>query len=139
MDLDVLRALIKFFVDLAREHGKGGRQVGRPLAKEMEERGIRFTDRAGREWQPRLYAEMAVRTELADASNMANLGVADQISSPGVRVRDGGPGDVDEPCRIANGQTWSLPYANAHRLEHPNCRRSFAPLARSFRGKLDRE
>lgn len=104
----------------------------------MREEGIKFVDRGGRRWTERAYASMVMRTELADAANMASIGVAEQIGSPGVRVRDGGPGDVDEPCRIANGQAWQLHYANAHRYEHPNCRRAFAPLARTFQGDFDR-
>lgn len=138
MDREPLRELVDRHVADAIERGKGGRGVGRPLAAEMRERGLHFTDKAGRQWNERSYAQMVMRTELADASNMANLAVAEQMASPGVRVRDGGPGDVDEPCLVANGQAWSLQYANAHRLEHPNCRRAFAPLRRTFSGRFDR-
>lgn len=122
----------------ATDKGRSGPRQGRDLAAAMDDAGIQFVDKAGRRWRSRAYANMVLRTELVDASNKANLAVADQFNAPGVRVRDGGPGDVDEPCRIANGQTWSKEYANLHRYEHPNCRRAFAPLASTFDGTLDR-
>ncbi len=120
----------------------GGRNAipqAREMADEMRERGIRFTDRSGRRWQPRSYATMLLRTAAVDTSNTANLTTAASLGSPGVRVRDGGPGDVDEPCKVANGQRWSTAYALAHKLEHPQCRRAFSPLPSTYTGKLDRE
>lgn len=109
------------------------------MAREMEERGIAFTDRSGRRWKPRDYARMVLRTQSVEASNSANLTTAGQLGSPGVRVSDGGPGDTDEPCQQANGQKWGTAYALANKLEHPNCRRAFAPLPSTWTGELDRE
>ncbi len=109
------------------------------MAEEMRERGVRFTDRSGRRWKPRSYAAMLLRTAAVDTSNTANLTTAASLGSPGVRVSDGGPGDVDEPCKVADGQRWSTAYALRHKLEHPQCRRSFAPLPSTFAGKLDRQ
>lgn len=36
-------------------------------------------------------------------------------------------GDHDPECREADGQVWTIEYAKAHLLEHPNCVRSFGP------------
>lgn len=126
-------------IETMMARGRNARPQAREMAKEMEERGIRFTDRSGRRWKPRSYATMLLRTAAVDISNTANLATAASLGSPGVRVFDGGPGDVDTPCIEANGQRWSVPYALAHKLEHPNCRRAFAPLPGTFSGKLDRE
>lgn len=106
--------------------------------KEMEERGVRFVDRSGRGWEPHKYARTVLLTHSAIVLNTGALNAAAGRGSPGVRVTDGGPGDVDGPCRIANGQTWSIAYALAHLLEHPNCRRAFAPLPKRWTGTLDR-
>ena len=122
-------SLIKEHIETAFNLGRNGPRQGRFLAEDMREQGIKFVDKSGRRWKERAYANMVSRTELADAANMAHLATAEQINSPGVFVSDGGPGDVDEPCRIANGQAWQLQYANIHRLEHPNCRR------RAYRGR----
>jgi hypothetical protein len=105
---------------------------------EAEEHAIAFTDRRGRRWGMRSYAEMLLRTHSAVILNAGSLNAAIELGSPGVKVSDGGPGDVDEPCRRANGQTWSLAYALTHVIEHPQCRRAFAPLPRGWRGTLDR-
>jgi hypothetical protein len=117
-----------------------GNPVGQApqMAREMREEGIAFTDRRGRRWQPSKYARMTLLTHTAVILNAGNLNTAISLGSPGVAVSDGGPGDVDEPCERANGQTWSLPVAVANPIEHPNCRRAFAPLPRSWRGELDR-
>jgi hypothetical protein len=56
-----------------------------------------------------------------------------------VRVFDGGPSTVDEPCRIANGQVWHIAEAATNLLKHPNCRRSFAALPLDYSGPVDRD
>ncbi len=109
------------------------------MAREMEERGVAFTDRGGRRWKPRDYSRLVLRTQSVDVSNTANLTTAAELGSLGVRVSDGGPGDVDQPCKDADGQVWSLAYALAHKLEHPQCRRAFAPLPSTWVGEFDRE
>jgi len=43
----------------------------------------------------------------------------------GVLVHDG---EDDEPCRSANGSTWTLEQAQAEPLGHPNCVRAFSPV-----------
>jgi hypothetical protein len=108
------------------------------FARDMRERGIAYTDRSGRRWNPRHYAATCLYTHVATTLNAGTLLTAAQMGSPGVAVSDGGPGDVDEPCRKADGQRWSLAYAIAHPIEHPNCRRAFAPLSPRFTGELDR-
>lgn len=108
------------------------------LAAEMRERGIGFMDQAGKRWKPESYAAMVVRTKVAIAYNAGHLNRALEMGSPGVRIFDGGPGDVDEPCVEANGQHWSLQYFARNLIEHPNCRRSGAALPRTWTGELDR-
>ena len=119
--------------------GRNAIPQAREMADEMRGRGIAFTDRSGRRWDPGAYARMVLRTHAVETSNAANLATAAELGSPGVRIRDGGPGDVDEPCKIANGQAWSLAYFAANLLEHPNCRRAAAPLPSTWSGELDRE
>lgn len=121
------------------DNGTNARDEARRMEEDMRERGIKFIDRRGREWGPRQYAEMVLRTHTIEVSNEANLNTAAELGSPGVGVVDGGPGDVDEPCKVANGQKWSLRYARANRTEHPNCRRAFYPLPSTYSGPLDRE
>ena len=108
------------------------------FADEMRERGVAFTDRRGRRWDAGRYASMVLRTQLANTMNAGHLTKAIELGSPGVRIFDGGPGDVDEPCKRANGQVWSLRYFSTHLIEHPNCRRSGAGLPKTWKGELDR-
>lgn len=105
---------------------------------EMEEQGVKFVDRSGRRWSMSRYAEMSLRTQSAVILNAGAGNAALELGSPGVAISDGGPGDVDEPCRVANGQVWSVAYWLAHLIEHPNCRRSGAPKSPAWRGVLDR-
>lgn len=125
--------------------GAGPRDEASAMREEMEERGVAFTDRRGRRWDPRAYAETVLFTEAADIQNAGHLNTAAEIGSPAVAVTDGGPGDVDEPCQTANGQVWSIPYAMAHKLEHPRCfpagtvvsgPRASASTARWFDGEV---
>lgn len=97
-----------------------------------------LVDRRGRRWTPRVYAETVLLTQVASILNAGSLLAATEMGSPGVRVSDGGPGDVDDPCKRANGESWSIGYAMNHLLEHPRCRRSFAALPTTWRGELDR-
>lgn len=106
--------------------------------REMRDRGVAFVDRGGRRWDAGEYARMVLRTHASIIHNEAMLNAAAEMNSPAVKVRDGGPGDVDEPCRRANGQVWSREYAATHLLEHPNCRRVFTPLPPTYSGKIDR-
>ena len=119
--------------------GRNAIPQSREMRDELEERGIKFTDKRGRRWDAGAYSRMVLRTKAVDVSNDANLNVARELGSAYVRVFDGGPGDVDEPCKVANGQIWSAEYAARNKLEHPQCRRAFAPLPSTFDGKPDRE
>ena len=38
----------------------------------------------------------------------------------------------DEDCREANGSVWSLEYARAHPISHPNCIRCMHPIGKEF-------
>jgi hypothetical protein len=117
---------------------------GNPLARvpdfraEMEEQGIAFVDRSGRRWKPSTYGRMLLLTHSAIILNAGVVNTAMEFGSPGIRISDGGPGDVDEPCRRANGQHWGVGYALTHPIEHPQCRRGFSPLPRSWQGELDK-
>lgn len=107
------------------------------FASEMEESGLAFVDRARRRWDPRDYAEMALRAQTGSILNAASVNAAIELGSPGVRVFDGT--EDDDACREANGQTWSLAVAGANLIEHPNCVRAFSPLPASRSVTLDRE
>lgn len=66
-------------------------------------------------------------TEAVTAYNEATLTVAEAAGISQVFVTDGD--DHDEPCVEANGSVWEIAEARERRLEHPNCRRAFLPLA----------
>lgn len=70
-------------------------------------------------------ARTIARTELAHASNTAAL-TSYQASGVvlGVRVFDG---DYDAACAAMNGRVFTLSQPPAT-LQHPNCRRAFAPI-----------
>jgi hypothetical protein len=121
------------------DEGTNARQQAAEMERELRQKGVKFIDRRGRAWGPREYSEMVLRTHTIEVSNEANLNTAAELGSGYVDVFDGGPGDVDEPCKAANGQVWSLRYARAHRTEHPNCRRAFAPKPRGYDGPVDKE
>lgn len=109
------------------------------FADEMRDRGIKFKDRSGRSWDSEAYARMVLRTNVAAVLNAGHLNRAIELGGRYVRVFDGGPGDVDEPCIRANGQVWHIAVAARNMLEHPNCRRSFAALDPTYSGPVDRD
>lgn len=116
--------------------------IGREAAefrRELEERGIRVRDRAGRELQPGPWCEMALRTASGELFNSGHLETASQLGAPGVRVRDGGGPNECEPCAKVDGEAWTLSAAMRNRLEHPRCRRTFSSLSSDFDGEFDRE
>jgi hypothetical protein len=108
------------------------------FSQEIRDKGIGLTDKAGRRWGPEQYAAMSLRTHVATILNVGHINKALEMGSLYVKVFDGGPGDVDEPCQRANGQIWHVSHAIAEPLEHPNCRRSFAALDKDYSGKVDR-
>ncbi len=69
-------------------------------------------------------ANTIARTETAFALNHGTLLGYHQVGVTHVDVFDGE--DDDEPCRLANGATWTIAYALEHAIEHPNCVRTFA-------------
>jgi hypothetical protein len=40
-----------------------------------------------------------------------------------VEILDNGDTDDDEPCKVANGQIWTIEFFESNRLEHPSCTR----------------
>lgn len=109
------------------------------MQRQIEDKGVKIVDDAGRRLDSQAYAEMVLRDAATDTANEAHLNTAGEIGSPGVRVSDGsGRQKTDEACEEANGQNWSLAYARLHKREHPNCRRTFSPLPSDFDGELDR-
>jgi hypothetical protein len=141
MTRDAKNALREIAQRRIREALNRGNPMGEvaEFRREVEERGVRFVDKGGREWAPSKYARMVLLTATADTLNSGHVNVALELGSPGVAVSDGGPGDVDEPCKQADGQRWGLAYAARNRIQHPNCRRSFAALPRQSSVRLDRE
>jgi SPP1 gp7 family putative phage head morphogenesis protein len=69
-------------------------------------------------------AETIARTETGTAYNRAAVASFREYGVPKVEVIDG---DGDPECIAANGQIWTLERAEAEPLQHPNCRRDFAP------------
>ena len=74
-------------------------------------------------------ARLIARTEIKFSQNGASIAAYRQSSVvTGVRVLDAQKGDYDQPCIDAKGQVWTLDYADSHRIQHPNCTRSFKPI-----------
>ena len=65
-------------------------------------------------------------TESAMYYNEGALQLAEKSGGGRVLVTDG---HYDPACEDANGQIWSVTQARENPLEHPNCTRSFLPLA----------
>ncbi|QQE80924.1 phage portal protein [Alicyclobacillus sp. SO9] len=63
-------------------------------------------------------AETIARTETGFAYNHGTVGGSGLADVQHVEVFDG---DYDPPCADANGSIWTLAYADAHVLQHPNC------------------
>lgn len=91
-----------------------------------------------RDWLDETYRHRAVtvaRTESGMAFNMASN---DRFGAAGVQevkvLDDNGPGSC-QPCKDADGQTWTLAQAQERPLEHPNCRRAFAPVIPAYSSK----
>lgn len=70
-------------------------------------------------------AETVAMTEVVRGYNEGTLAVAEAAGVTHVHVSDGE--DHDQPCKDANGQTWTISHAREHYLEHPRCRRAFVP------------
>ncbi|HLA65020.1 MAG TPA: hypothetical protein VK600_00395 [Candidatus Saccharimonadales bacterium] len=72
-------------------------------------------------------AELIARTETAYAAGHGNVAGYRDGGTTYVEITDGD--DFDEPCRVADGQIWSLDYYEANLLEHPDCSRSANPIS----------
>jgi HK97 family phage portal protein len=73
-------------------------------------------------------AKTIARTELGTAQNAVTTQRYGANGVSLVGVLDNGDADDDDACKIANGQIWTLEYANNNALEHPNCTRCFYPV-----------
>lgn len=58
--------------------------------------------------------------------NESTLDVGEKAGASHVLVSDGQ--DDDEPCREADGETWTIEKARANLVQHPRCRRAFIPV-----------
>jgi len=68
------------------------------------------------------------RTEIAYIQNKGTVTSYKNNKVTKVQVLDNeGPNSCPE-CEEANGQIWTLEYAETHELEHPNCVRAFIPI-----------
>lgn len=68
----------------------------------------------------------AARTETARIQNQATLNRYGKNNITHVNVIDGM--DFDAECAAANGQVWTVEYAQSNELQHPNCTRAFSPV-----------
>ena len=69
-------------------------------------------------------AMLIARAETADAWNMGSIGIGKAAGHNAVLVFDGT--DFDQECQEADGQVWSMGYAQRHLKQHPRCVRSFS-------------
>ncbi len=141
---DLLEALLGSVSELERQMRGRVREMERNtvaanLGAQEKELLPYFVDRGGRKWNFGGNATMLVRDATTDIHNTAVGMVAAEVSSPGVRISDGSSPETDEPCRIANGQHWSISYFLANTKQHPNCQRRGSLLPREWQGELDRE
>ena len=105
--------------------GEDPRKIARLFAQDIWKDGISIIDAGGRQWNPESYTRMLVRTKSANAYNAGSMNKYAEEGVTRVRVFDG---VLDDPeCAEANGQIWSLRFAMTNVLQHPNCRRAFAP------------
>lgn len=72
-------------------------------------------------------ARVIARTELGDAQNLATVERYKEAGVMKVEILDGGSGDDDKECELANGKIWTVELFNNNRLQHPNCTRAAAP------------
>lgn len=113
---DTTRAAMRQALQDGQAAGEGVTQIAKRLRGSVEEtyKGRSLTIAA---------------TEVGEAQNRAAiLGYRQSGLVTTVRVLDGV--DDDDACRAANGQEWSLDYAEGHALQHPNCQRAWSPIVR---------
>lgn len=88
-------------------------------------------------------AEMIARTEVGTAQNVGQAQTMEAAGIDRVYVYDGDSADAPEggwdcDCASYNGEVWTVAYAMANPLEHPNCTRSFSPVPSSDPTPADR-
>jgi hypothetical protein len=105
--------------------GEDPRKIAKLFAQDLWSDGISIVDSGGREWNPESYTRMLIRTKTANAYNSGSMNKYAEEGVSRVKVFDGV--EDDQECAEANGQIWSLRYAMQNVIEHPNCRRAFAP------------
>lgn len=105
--------------------GEDPRKIAKLFAQDLWKDGIQIVDSGGRQWNPESYTRMLIRTKTANAYNSGSMNKYAEEGVSRVKVFDGV--EDDEECAEANGQIWSLRYAMNNVIEHPNCRRAFAP------------
>lgn len=66
------------------------------------------------------------RDQTTRIQNQGALNRFDKNNITHVRVHDGH--DFDDECRAADGQIWTIEYAQTNESAHPNCTRSFSPI-----------
>lgn len=72
------------------------------------------------------YADLLARTETAMAMNQGAVATFRESGFTHVQVLDG---DGCDACHDINGEIWTLDEAEENDIEHPNCLRSFTPIA----------
>lgn len=125
--------------ELVKNLDESTRKMLRTDIRNALEEGKTVTELANELYQNYAFSDKRsfciARTETAFAWNHSGIDVFEHDGARAVHVYDG---DYDPDCQEADGQIWSLSYARAHALQHPNCVRSFSP---SFdeNAKIDRE
>lgn len=112
------RELIHDIIQKGLEDGKsptiGKESIAKELGKVMKDQEYRM--------------KRIARTEVAYIQNKGTIASYKHNKVTKVQVLDNeGPNSCPE-CEEANGQIWTLEYAETHELEHPNCVRAFIPI-----------
>jgi HK97 family phage portal protein len=100
-------------------------EAATPATKALDWSNVaaQMLDRLAGLWQGRAKA-----IGLSETVAAYNRGWLDAYEEAGhgllVQVSDG---DGDPACRQANRKLWTVDYARAHTLQHPNCKRRFGP------------
>ena len=65
---------------------------------------------------------------VTEVNRIYNLSALSSFSNQGVGRVEVLDGTMDEGCRQARGEIWTIEYARANPQEHPRCIRSFSPI-----------
>lgn len=98
-------------------------KVARVLEKQGSQEDVRAAVRESMNFFRTSKALTIGMTEAVESYNEATLIIAEDLGHEEVFVIDGR--DDDEPCKSADGQTWTIEHARKNRTEHPRCRRAF--------------